>query len=96
MSKNLSFTKLVLGAVLVLLSLTMFVPIMNLFAKAFSNPNKVHMLHGYDILPKGFSFINFQVVLSNPIVGKALMNSLFITIVGTCSAFSSQRLQLTY
>ncbi|MZQ83518.1 ABC transporter permease subunit [Paenibacillus sp. 5J-6] len=81
--QKFSFTKLVLGAVLVLLSLTMFVPIMNLIAKAFSNPSKVHMLHGYDILPKGFSFINFQVVLSNPIVGKALMNSLFITIVGT-------------
>ena len=84
--QKFSFTKLVLGAILVLISLTMFVPIMNLIAKALSNPNKVHMLHGYDILPKGFSFINFQVVLSNPIVGKALMNSLFITIVGT--AFS--------
>ncbi|TXK80032.1 carbohydrate ABC transporter permease [Paenibacillus sp. N3.4] len=82
--RKLTVSKLIIGIILTLMSLTFFVPIINLFAKAFSNPTKVHLLHGYDILPKGFSLINFQVVLSNPIVSKALMNSLFITIVGTC------------
>lgn len=76
-------SKSVLGLILTLITLSMFVPIMNLFAKAFSSPDKVHLMHGYDIWPKGFSLIHFQVVLGNPIVGRALMNSLFITIVGT-------------
>lgn len=82
--RKLTVSKFFIGIILTIISLSMFVPIMNLFAKAFSDPSKVHFLHGYDILPKGFSFINFQVVLSNPIVGRALTNSLFITIVGTC------------
>lgn len=82
-SRSLTVSKLLIGAVLTLISLTMFVPVMNLFAKSFSDPGKAHLLRGYDILPKGFSLINFQVVLGNPIVGRALMNSLFITIVGT-------------
>lgn len=82
--RKLTVSKFLIGIILTLMTLTMFVPIVNLFAKAFSNPDKVHLLKGYDIIPKGLSLINFQVVLSNPIVGKALVNSLFITIVGTC------------
>ncbi|UUZ83756.1 carbohydrate ABC transporter permease [Paenibacillus sp. P26] len=84
--KKLTVSKLAIGIVLTIITLTMFVPIINLFAKAFSDPAKVHLLHGYDIVPKGFSLIHFQVVLSNPIVGRAPLNSLFITVVGT--AFS--------
>lgn len=78
-----TFSKLFIGIILTLMTLTMFVPIMNLFAKAFTNPDNVHLLHGYDILPKGFSLVNFQVVLSNSIVTRALVNSLFITVLGT-------------
>jgi putative aldouronate transport system permease protein len=82
--KRFTVSKMIIGFILIVITLTMFVPIMNLFAKAFSDPAKVHLLHGYDILPKGFSLINFEVVLSNPIVGRAIANSLFITVAGTC------------
>jgi putative aldouronate transport system permease protein len=81
--RKFTVSKLVIGIILTLMTLTMFVPIINIFARAFSHPNQVRLLHGYDILPKGFTLINFEVVLSNPIVGRALLNSLFITIVGT-------------
>ncbi|KIL42452.1 ABC transporter permease [Gordoniibacillus kamchatkensis] len=83
-ARRFTVSKLLIGIVLTAIALTMFVPIMNLIAKSLSNPDKVHLLHGYDILPKGFSLINYQVVLSNPIVGRALFNSLFITTIGTC------------
>lgn len=83
---KLTLSKLLLGALLTVLALTMFIPIMNLLAKALSDPSKVHLLHGYEILPRGFSLINFQVVFDNPLIGRALMNSLFITIVGTLSS----------
>lgn len=82
--RKLTLSKLILGLGLTMLTLTMVVPIINLFAKALSDPNRVHELTGLDIIPKGFSLINFQVVLSNSMVGTALTNSLFITIVGTC------------
>nr|WP_280521238.1 carbohydrate ABC transporter permease [Paenibacillus mangrovi] len=67
-----------------MITLVMFIPVINIFARAFSHPDKVHELTGLGVIPKGFSLINFQVVLSNPIVGQAIGNSLFITIVGTC------------
>jgi putative aldouronate transport system permease protein len=81
--RNFTVSKFVIGLLLAFISLTMLVPILNLFAKAFSDPSKVHLLHGYDIWPNGFSIVHFQVVLGNPIVGRSLFNSLFITIVGT-------------
>ncbi|WP_052476222.1 carbohydrate ABC transporter permease [Cohnella kolymensis] len=82
--RKMTVSKFMIGLVLSVITLTMFVPIVNLFARALSDPGKVHLMKGYDLLPKGFSFIHFEVVLSNAIVGKALLNSLFITIVGTC------------
>ncbi|UQZ85534.1 L-arabinose transport system permease protein AraQ [Paenibacillus konkukensis] len=84
LERRLTVPKLLIGLVLTLVTLTMFVPIMNLLARALSHPAKVYLLHGYEVWPRGFSFINFQVVLSNPIVGRALLNSVFITVVGTC------------
>ena len=83
---KLTISKLLLGVILTVLALTMFVPIANLLAKALSEPSKVHLLHGYEIWPRGFSLINFKVVFNNPLIGRALMNSLFITIVGTLSS----------
>lgn len=81
--RKFTLPKLVIGLVLTLITLMMFIPVINIFARAFSNPDKVHALTGLGVIPKGFSLINFQVVLSNPIVGQAIGNSLFITIVGT-------------
>ncbi|URN92984.1 MAG: carbohydrate ABC transporter permease [Candidatus Pristimantibacillus lignocellulolyticus] len=83
---KITLSKLFIGVILSLLTLTMFVPIVNMFARAFSSPDRVHLLQGYEILPRGFSLIHFQVVLQNPIVSQALFNSLFITIVGTVSS----------
>lgn len=82
--KKITVSKLILGLGLAIITLIMLVPVVNLFAKAFSHPDQVHQLSGLDIIPAGFSLINFQVVLSNPIVGQAVTNSMFITIVGTC------------
>ncbi|EXX90684.1 ABC transporter permease [Paenibacillus darwinianus] len=82
-AKGFTVSKLILGLLLTAITLTMFVPIVNLFAKALSSPDKVYLMKGYDLLPKGFSLLHFKVVLSNPIVGKALLNSLFITVTGT-------------
>lgn len=81
--KKLTVSNIFITIILSLITLTAFVPIVNIFAKAFSDPSKVHLLRGYHIWPKGYSLINFEVVFSNPLVIKAVSNSLFITAVGT-------------
>lgn len=82
MRKKVSGGKLVIGFIMVLMALTMLVPLLNILAKSLSDPAKVHLLKGYDILPKGFSTVNYQVILSQPVVLRSIFNSLFITIVG--------------
>lgn len=81
--KRYTISKFFIAIFLLFVTLTAFVPIVNIFAKAFSDPSKVHMLRGYHIWPKGFSTINFEVVLGNPLVVTAFLNSVFITVVGT-------------
>ncbi|MBB6669103.1 carbohydrate ABC transporter permease [Cohnella nanjingensis] len=82
-ARRITWSKALIALFLSLVTLTMFIPIVNLIARALSNPGQVHLLRGYELWPRGFSLINFQVVLGNPIVGRALLNSLFITIAGT-------------
>ncbi len=84
LEKKLTLHKLIIGLVLTILALIMFVPVANILAKSLSDPAKVHLLQGFEILPRGFSFVNYEVVLNNPIIGRALANSIFITVAGTC------------
>lgn len=81
--KKLSPGNLLLGLILGLLALTMLVPLLNILAKALSHPDQVHLLKGFDILPKGISLVNFEVVLAQPIVLRSIWNSMYITILGT-------------
>lgn len=85
-AKQWTVSKGLIAAWLTIFSLAMLVPILNIFAKAFSDPEKVRFMKGYDIWPKGFSVVHFKVVFSNPLVTTALSNSLFITIVGTIAS----------
>lgn len=50
---------------------------------SFSDPARVKELSGLDVIPKGFSLINYEIILSNPLILKSIGNSVFITIVGT-------------
>lgn len=81
--RKIKIGKLVLAVFLSFLALTMLVPVLNIAAKAFSSPDRVSLLKGYDILPKGFSTVNFQVILGQPVVIRSVLNSLFIVVFGT-------------
>ncbi|AZB44984.1 carbohydrate ABC transporter permease [Bacillus sp. FJAT-42376] len=50
---------------------------------SFSDPLKVQALGGLDILPKGFSLINYQVLFSNPLIVRSIFNTIFLTVAGT-------------
>jgi putative aldouronate transport system permease protein len=80
--RKISFIKLICGFILLLMALCMLVPLLNILAKSLSHPDLVHKLKGYDILPKGFSTINYQVILGRPIVVRSIINSIIITVTG--------------
>jgi len=82
-SKKLSVSKIIMGIILIFLAASMLIPMLNILAQSLSHPDKVHVLKGWDILPKGFSLVNFQVILSQPLVIRSILNSVFITVVGT-------------
>ncbi len=69
--------------IMLFLTLTMLVPLINLVAVSFSDPDLSGSMTGLEIIPRGFSLINYQIILSNPVIVPALFNSIFITGVGT-------------
>jgi putative aldouronate transport system permease protein len=81
--KKQNLTKIIISVTLFILTLTVLIPILNLLAMSLSDPLKVHKLGGLEILPEGFSLVNYKVLLSNPLVMKSIFNTFFITIVGT-------------
>lgn len=83
LKRRFSLTQLVLGTLLILLTLTMLVPLINLLAISFSDPKLSPGMNGLALLPRGFSLINYRIILSNPVILPALWSSVFITITGT-------------
>jgi putative aldouronate transport system permease protein len=59
------------------------VPILNLVALSLSDPERVSEVKGLTVLPKGFSLVNYRVLFANPLFLKSILNSIYITIVGT-------------
>lgn len=81
--KHFTPGQLLLGALMILLILTMLVPLLNILAKSFSDPSLSPSMSGLRIIPAGFSTINYQIVFSNKVILPSLWNSVFITLVGT-------------
>ncbi|USK29331.1 carbohydrate ABC transporter permease [Bacillus sp. CMF21] len=81
--KPLKLSKILLYSALFLITLTMIIPIVNLLAMSLTAPENAHKMTGLSLIPKGFSLINYQILLSNPLIVKSLFNSIFITASGT-------------
>lgn len=81
--KPLKLSKILLYSALFLITLTMIIPIVNLLAMSLTAPENAHKMTGLSLIPKGFSLINYQILLSNPLIVKSLFNSIFITVSGT-------------
>ena len=80
--KKLSIGKLLCAVIMILITLVMIIPLLNILAKSISHPDLVSQLKGYHILPKGFSTVNYQVILNNPIVTRSVINSILVTVSG--------------
>ena len=75
--------QILLNLVMIFLSLTMLVPLLNILAKSFSDPALSPSMSGLRIIPAGFSIINYQIVFSNKVILPTLWNSVVITVLGT-------------
>ncbi|MCE5255963.1 MAG: carbohydrate ABC transporter permease [Spirochaetaceae bacterium] len=68
---------------LLCVSVIVLVPILNLIALSLSDPARVSEVRGLTIFPKGFSLVNYRVLAANPLFMRSILNSVFITVVGT-------------
>lgn len=81
--KKIGIGQFVLSAVMLLLTLTMLVPLLHILARSFSDPAQSASMGSLEIIPRGFSLINYQVLFSNKTLLPSLFNSIFITVIGT-------------
>ncbi|MEC0202003.1 carbohydrate ABC transporter permease [Paenibacillus lautus] len=81
--KRLEISKIVIYLMLFVFTLMVLVPLLNLLALSLTDPGKAHLMGGLDIFPKGFSTINYQLLLSNPLITGSILNSVWITVAGT-------------
>lgn len=71
-----------INGVMVFVLIVVLVPMLNLVAKSLSDPARVAGMPGWQIIPAGFSLINYEIIFSNPAIWRALLNSVFVTVVG--------------
>lgn len=72
-----------IAILLLLISLVVLVPLLNLLALSLSDPGRVSEVRGLTVVPKGFSLINYRVLAANPLFVRSILNSIYITVVGT-------------
>ena len=81
--KHYGIGQLLLAAVLFLFTLTMLIPLLHILARSLSDPMRSTEMSGLEIIPRGFSLINYQVIFGNKNFVPSIFNSIFITLVGT-------------
>ena len=83
MKKKFSVGQLVLAVLMVAISLTMVIPLLNILARSISAPERSSAMTGLEIIPRGLSLLNYQIIFSNPVLLPSIINSVKITIIGT-------------
>ena len=81
--KHCGIGQLLLAAVLFLFTLTMLIPLLHILARSLSDPMRSTEMSGLEIIPRGFSLVNYQVIFGNKNFVPSIFNSIFITLIGT-------------
>ena len=81
--RHFSAFQVFLTLLLFAVTLTMIVPLLHILARSLSDPKQSGGMSGLDIIPRGFTLINYRTLFSNKNVVPAIFNSVFITVVGT-------------
>jgi putative aldouronate transport system permease protein len=75
--------RVLVSLLLVAAAVIVLVPMLNLLALSLSDPRRVSELKGLDVIPRGFSLIVYKVLAGNRNFLTSILNSLYITAVGT-------------
>ena len=81
--KHYGIGQLLLATVLFLFTLTMLIPLLHILARSLSDPMRSTEMSGLEIIPRGFSLINYQVIFGNKNFVPSIFNSIFITLIGS-------------
>ncbi len=82
-SKNERITTGIVYAGLLLITITTLLPFINIIAVSLSDSAKLDQTKGMILWPQGFSLLNYNILFKNSKVIKGLINSTYITLVGT-------------
>ena len=83
MKKKVAVPQIFLSILLISITLTMIIPVLNILAVSFSGPSGSIRMSGLDIFPRDISTANYRLVLGHPLLFQSLLNSIFITVTGT-------------
>ncbi len=83
LKKMFSIKQIFLTLILIFLSLTMLVPLLNILAVSLSSPEASVLMSGIRVIPKDFDLINYRIVFNHPVLMRSVFNSIYITVIGT-------------
>jgi len=82
LKKMFSLKQIFLTLILIFLSLTMLVPLLNILAVSLSSPEASVLMSGIRVIPKDFDLINYRIVFNHPVLMRSVFNSIYITVIG--------------
>lgn len=80
--KKITASQVVLCVFMVMFCITIIVPFMNILARSLSDPALSVGMSGLEILPRGFSLINYHLIFNHPVFVRSIFNGLYITFMG--------------
>lgn len=81
--KKITPGQILLILILLFITLTMIIPLLNILARSLSSPEASVKMSGLEIFPRHFDLINYRIVFNHPVLMPAFWNSVFVTVVGT-------------
>lgn len=86
---KLKLSEVIIMIVLFLLILTIIIPILNILASSLTPAENIYELKPWSILPHGLTLDYYKLILSDPALTGAFLNSVFITFFHVCFALVS-------
>ena len=80
--KKFSFGQFILCSAMFLFALTIIIPFLNILARSLSDPALAVNISGLEIIPRGFSLINYEIIFSHPVFLRSIYNGFYIAIMG--------------
>jgi putative aldouronate transport system permease protein len=81
--KTLTISKIIINALMTVLSICFVIPIIYILSISFSNEAEV-VKYGYKLIPKSFTTSAYNYIFNNPkIIIDAYMVTIFVTVIGT-------------